>query len=336
MIKLLKKSSFEIFFKNLQTQGKTIYAPKNNGKKIEFSKIDNFADIVFDYIKSNQSTKEIVFPRYHKVFRYTKQADDTVVLQDFSADSVPETVVIGQRPCDAVGILALKAIFETDIADKPFTARFNKTSFITISCTKSDENCFCTSSGLNPGSTEGSDILLTPIENGDYYAEILTEKGTKILEANASLFEDSPEIDKNKYLAKVEVRFDNKIIHEKLNTIFDHETWVEQSLQCIGCGACAYVCPACACFDILDEDNGRSGFRYKCWDSCGFGNFTIHTSGHNPREVQSQRWRQRIYHKFSYMPKREHVFGCVGCGRCTDVCPVNMNIMEHLQTINAL
>ena len=54
--------------------------------------------------------------------------------------------------------------------------------FLGFSCNKSDEYCFCTSVGGNPGNTEGSDILFTRMgEEGDYLAEILTEKGQLLL-----------------------------------------------------------------------------------------------------------------------------------------------------------
>ena len=68
------------------------------------------------------------------------------------------------------------------------------------------------------------------------------------------------------------------------------------------CGACAYTCPTCHCFDIADEGNPRGWARVKNWESCQFSLFTAHASGHNPRESQPQ--RQRIFHKFRIYPEK--------------------------------
>jgi formate hydrogenlyase subunit 6/NADH:ubiquinone oxidoreductase subunit I len=137
-------------------------------------------------------------------------------------------------------------------------------------------------------------------------------------------------------MTEVKKKFSHEEVTGKLASAFEHPFWIENSLRCIGCGACAYVCPTCACFDIQDESRGKNGKRYRSWDSCGFGLLTIHTSGHNPRSVQSQRWRQRIMHKFSYMPERNNSLGCVGCGRCSSGCPVDMNIAEQLEALQSI
>jgi ferredoxin len=41
-------------------------------------------------------------------------------------------------------------------------------------------------------------------------------------------------------------------------------------------------------------------------------------------------------HKFKYIPmKRDGEIGCVGCGRCVQLCPVNIDVREVVNQMNA-
>jgi len=328
--KLLKQSSLEKLILKLKEEGKQVFAPVKKNDIVDFSEIASLQEMTEDYIVTVQSAKAVAFPKVETLFDF-QISKSNVAITEKDTQSLPEVVLLGARPCDAAAFEALNAIFTWDnLNDHFFVQKLKKTTIIGFSCSKADDKCFCTSVNGNPGSTRGSDILLTKIDNGNYLAEIITEKGQDLAAKYADLFEAAPEVDKNKYLADVPVQFELKAILDNISGAFDHPLWVKQSLRCISCGACAYVCPTCACFDIQDINNGSEGHRKRSWDSCGFGLFTIHTSGHNPREVQSQRWRQRVMHKFAYMPERQQVVGCVGCGRCSRSCPADMNLKEHL------
>ena len=317
----------------IKKDGKRILAPVTKGSKTNFEWIDSVDEISLEHIQTTQSAKAIAFPRTEKLFSYKKEGDD-ITLQDYTPNQLTETVVFGIHPCDAAGFRPLGSIFNWDTPDKHYNERKQRTTLISVSCSQCDEYCFCTSVNGSPGNTEGSDILLTQVNEG-YLAEIITEKGKELVDRYNDLFEAAPEIDKEEYLANVPVCFNiNELIEKLSGGLFENEElWRKQSERCLGCGACAFVCPTCACFDIQENDKGNSGERLRCWDSCAFSLFTLHTSGHNPRSTQSQRWRQRLMHKFSYMPERLDVVGCTGCGRCSRACPVDMNICEQLTTI---
>jgi sulfhydrogenase subunit beta (sulfur reductase) len=64
-----------------------------------------------------------------------------------------------------------------------------------------------------------------------------------------------------------------------------------------------------------------------------FSEYTVHASGHNPRPNRKARTRNRINHKYSYYPGRFDVIACVGCGRCINLCPVNIDILDILEQV---
>jgi len=330
-IKLLRKDSYSRLVQKL-LEKQFVYAPVLQAGRVGYQRISSLDEMAEDFIIPDLSIKSFVFPRVEKLFSY-KQNKDQVEVQDIDLDAIPHKVILGVRPCDAMGVENMAAVFEWDPEDPIFKKRVERTTIIGLSCNKADDYCFCTSIGCGPGNTKGSDILLTKMDNGDFIAEILTPKGEAVVAIAPELFKTLENPDKEKYLADVPKRFDDSRLEEQVNKAFDTEVFDEYAMRCLGCAACTYVCPICACFDIQDETKGSKGQRLRSWDSCGAKLFTLHTSGHNPRETQGARWRQRLMHKFSYMPERLGVRGCVGCGRCSRRCPVDMNIAESLSQL---
>ena len=134
----------------------------------------------------------------------------------------------------------------------------------------------------------------------------------------------------DKFTGETDFEIKNKLPFPE-KEVFNQVDWQEPTASCLGCGVCTYYCPTCFCFDFFWDGS----IKNRAWDSCMFSLFTEHASGHNPREEQHQRWRQRLLHKFSYHPQNYNDKpGCVGCGRCIYKCPVNLDIRNVINAVD--
>ena len=311
-----------------------LIAPRDVGKgHIHYRPVASSKEITFDYTRPDMSAKEFLFPHTERLLRIEKR-DDQVTLHDFFMEQ--EQVIFGLRPCDAHGFAAFDALFyNQEPADAHYAHRRNMTTLVGLSCPQMWENCFCTSLGGAPDDPTHLDLLLTAVEGG-YAVQAVTEKG-EVLLASAVVQEVSdrtfPEIAANKEVPLVPV--------EAWTAHFNEEYWLRLGERCLSCKLCTFVCPTCRCFDLRDEPVASGANlvihdRMRVWDACTAPNYRTIAGGHNSRPLKGQRIRNRYYCKFHYYPKDFDTLGCVGCGRCIDVCPVNIDIVEMLETVYAM
>ncbi|MEI7815912.1 MAG: 4Fe-4S dicluster domain-containing protein [Desulfuromonadales bacterium] len=332
MQKYISQHNLDTLLDTLIKRGIRVVAPRMNAGIPLYEPLGSSGEVVSDTLP-RRSAKEAFFPVCEDIMSYKKEGQK-VTITDIDPGRFPETVLFGVRPCDAAAIPVLDAVFSWDYKDEFFLERRKKTTIIGLACTAADDACFCTAVGLSPSASKGSDLFLTALEGGGYACDTCSEKGEALIANNQALF-DGPSTSNPIPFAEPQTdTFDLTKVKAWLNDHFEDPLWDGIATRCVGCGACAFVCPACHCFDIVDEGTEKAGKRRKNWDACGFWKFTHHASGHNPRDLQPKRYRNRIMHKFKYYDDKFGQTLCTGCGRCVRICPVGIDIAAIVEEIN--
>ncbi|MCP3925393.1 MAG: 4Fe-4S ferredoxin [Desulfobacterales bacterium] len=317
-----------------------IIGPAVDGDAHNFKELAKGEEPDFNFLNTKLSPKSIVFPQSEKMLEYSvdENKEDHHIMKEVKKDYSPRAVV-GIRPCDAKAINLVKMNFDTDDYKDPYWLKlYEATTFVGLACDKPCDSCFCTSTGCGPYNEEGLDILLKE-DGASYVAKALTEKGETLLGA-AGFSDAGDEAAFEAGKKDAEAKITSSVQTDKLKDfstldLYNADFWEDLSFACLNCGTCTFACPTCWCFDIQDEVKGKDGVRVRNWDSCMFPLFTMHTTGHNPRGTKEHRVRQRFMHKLKYfVDKYEKGIMCVGCGRCVNQCPVNIDIRKVCDVMN--
>jgi ferredoxin len=255
--------------------------------------------------------------------------------------SIGRTLLYGTPPCDTASFAVLDSALLKDMPEPAYSRKRGAFGVIGMACGRAGRWCLCTSVGLSPRSTKGSDLMVFP-DGPDVYVLRASDRLDyvwKLLEAGAEKVSgEAFETVARKYDFKVEnFSFQAERLVDTLENGFDSPYWKEFSERCVSCGICTFLCPTCHCFDIVDVPaDERTGRRVRTWDSCQFPEFTGETSAHNPRKEKWARQRQRVLHKFLYHFRNHGHIMCTGCGRCIRYCPVDINIAEGVMKLGGV
>jgi ferredoxin len=234
--------------------------------------------------------------------------------------------------------------FGRDPKDILYSEKRDKSMLISIACNKPPhKSCFCvyTKSGPFLEKDEGFDLQFIDSAS-EYLIDVGSEKGRALIKRYRRFFtrsrlgdnENERMLLKEGSLKEFGRKYDILAIRKKLKEAPLRELWKALGNRCTNCGGCEFICPTCFCFyqqDVKFSENKAE--RLRVWDSCTFAGYSRMAGGNTPHEKNSDRISRRFFCKLYNCYSWFGVFGCTGCGRCSFVCPVNLDMESFINSL---
>ena len=299
---------------------------------------------LFDHTAGPTSWKPFLHPPSRRLFRARRTDGQTFEVEEDDAGP-PRYAFVGVRPCDLASIRILdRVLTEGPFVDRDYAARREGTFVVAVNCTRAGHTCFCASMGTGPEATDGFDLVLTELVEGDthlFTVEVGSERGRELM--NDVPHRDATLAEADDARAGIEHarRHMGRELHvatvkDLLEANRESAHWDDLAERCMACGNCTMACPTCFCTTVEDATDleGATAERRQRWDSCFTSDFS-YVHGGAVRPSTGARYRQWITHKLAGWVDQFGSPGCVGCGRCITWCPVGIDITAEVRALDA-
>ena len=334
---LIGKEEFHRFIEQCAEEGlggfDQVILPKQKGDEGVF--LVNFAeegDLALTSYRAHDPLRSLFYFYREQVFPFQEEP--------------VRRLIVGAKACDLRALNLLdKALINEDFIDPAYKSWRDNTYIISADCEEIGPTCHCTLMDGKPYAEDFFDINLASYGQR-YLMEIATEQGEELLELikRVSPLDKAGEttrerVQKNRQQIVAELEEQNRQYdydpgYERMRQVAQ-EHWNASQEDCVGCGACTNICPTCYCLILNDESVAENFIKVRSMDSCQLHGYATMAGGDTPRPKMRDRFRNRYLCKFDYMQKNFTEYGCVGCGRCIDACPGEIDLREVVAHILA-
>jgi NAD(P)H-flavin reductase len=328
-VSIIEKDDFSQFVTALIENEPHTVGVQSRGNAFVFGPLNTADELRLDYDVTILPPKKYFFPQWEQLFTYELSGSKTVT----PCDTADPLILVGVHPYDIAAVLQMDEVFKETKSDPYYRKKREASTIIGVNMQKASPWCFAGSMGCAVIDA-GYDVMLTDIGTA-YTVEIGSKKGETLMSMYAHLgdIEDSHiemmehkkgEISK---MFKEHLDVSPEYIPDLLNKNYHNiKFWKSHAEPCYSCGSCVMVCPTCYCFDVTDtvDLSLTTGQRVRTWDGCLLEDFAAVATGENFRRSQSDRYKHRYYKKGKYLFDRFGFVSCVGCGRCSSACLVDI------------
>lgn len=329
-MRILKMQSkfLEVFLESLEKFG-TLYGPIRKKGLLTLDKVEKVSDIELSEDLPMIPLKKLFHPKKFTMLHFNERG----FYPDYSM--IEKRVIIGVHPCDIHGLLRLDEVFLKEPADPYYAGLRENSSIIGFSCMPK-KTSLCKSAGTDIVE-EGFDLFFVNLDDF-YLVWVGSSKGQDMIYEREEFFEvNVSHNDIQKFIEWRDKRnkvfktyIDFKSMPDIIELSYNSKVWDYFADKCLSCGQCTMVCPTCNCYNVVDYfdvTNEATGRRERTWDSCMFVDYSLVSGGHNFRANRADRLKLWYTHKLKAFGSEYGSPGCIGCGRCVETCPVDINVL---------
>lgn len=298
--------------------------------------------ISLNYNITSNTLKGFFFPRRETIFSY-EAGHDSVKIKEAKEKIKEPVIFFGVRSCDIRAVYFQDCFFGREPKDELYWRKRDKAILVSFACKKLPrKSCFCVYTKSGPFLEQGEGFDLQFMDLGEeYLIEVGSEKGRALIEKYKKFFTaankgaaDKKIFLKEGCLKEFDRKYDILSVYNKLGSKELSALWKELGARCTNCGGCEFICPTCFCSYNQDvKFSEKEGERIRAWDSCTFAGYSRMAGDVTPHEKNSERISRRFFCKLYNAYKWFKVFACTGCGRCSFVCPVNLDMESFISSL---